>query len=104
MFDHVGSASDLYSFTHCREALRRQSSMNRGSFFFAEIRRTMSSFSPRGAVSASMSVTNPYLYSRFARASIVLEFVSTVASCSLFTSCFHDLAPRDQSLLTTDRP
>jgi hypothetical protein len=31
-------------------------------------------------------VTNPNLYSRFARASIVLEFGGTVASSSLVTS------------------
>src|SRR4051812_37292278 len=37
--------------------------MNGGSFFLAEIRRTVSSFRPRGMTSDSMSVTNPYLYS-----------------------------------------
>src|SRR3954466_4407793 len=37
--------------------------MKGGSFFFAEIRRTVSSLSPRGMTSDSMSVTNPYLYS-----------------------------------------
>src|SRR3954447_1866283 len=37
--------------------------MKGGSFFFAEISRMVSSLSPRGITSDSMSVTNPYLYS-----------------------------------------
>jgi hypothetical protein len=44
-----------------RYAFSRHSSMNSGSFFFAEIRRTTSSLRPRGIVSDSMSVTKPYL-------------------------------------------
>src|SRR3954464_951735 len=53
-----------------RYALRRHSSMNSGSFFFAEIVRIMSSLSPAGTVSVSTSVTNPYAYSRLTSASI----------------------------------
>src|SRR5688572_22520515 len=53
-----------------RYALRRHSSMNGGSFFFAEIMRMMSSFSPRGTVSVSTSVTKPCWYSRVTRDSI----------------------------------
>jgi hypothetical protein len=37
----------------------------------AEIKRMISSFSPRGTVSVSMSVTNPYLYSRLTNSSVV---------------------------------
>src|SRR3972149_6400177 len=37
--------------------------MNSGSCFFAEIRRMTSSLKPAGIVSASISVTKPYLYS-----------------------------------------
>ena len=54
-----------------RYALRRQSSSHSGSFFFAEIRRTMSSSRPVGIDSCSMSVTKPYWYSRFASCSSV---------------------------------
>ena len=53
------------------KARRRHSSMNSGSFFFAEIRRMTSSFRPGGTESAPMSVMNPYWYSRAARDSIV---------------------------------
>src|SRR5438477_12129092 len=45
--------------------------MNSGSFFFREISRMMSSFSPGGAASASTSVTKPYLYSCLTNPSIV---------------------------------
>src|SRR5438046_3215689 len=53
-----------------RYALRRHSSMNSGSFFFAEIVRIISSLRPGGTVSVSTSVTNPYAYSRLTSASI----------------------------------
>src|SRR6267378_8057194 len=53
-----------------RYALRRHSSMNSGSFFFAEMVRMMSSLRPAGTVSVSTSVTNPYAYSRLTSASI----------------------------------
>src|SRR5579884_1752235 len=46
--------------------------MNAGSFFLAEISRMVSSFSPRGMTSDSMSVTNPYLYSPVVRVSSVV--------------------------------
>src|SRR4051794_25622762 len=49
--------------TQPRKALSRHSSSHSGSPFLAEIKRIMSSFSPLGAASASMSVTKPYLYS-----------------------------------------
>src|SRR5512140_137107 len=45
--------------------------MNSGSFFLAEMSRTISSFSPGGADSASTSVTKPYLYSVLTNPSIV---------------------------------
>ena len=63
MFAHAGSVI----VNHVRYALSRHSSSHAGSFFFAEIRRTVSSLNPRGTVSCSTSVTNPYLYSRLAR-------------------------------------
>src|SRR5260370_36381703 len=49
--------------------------MNLGSFFFSEIMRMTSSLRPRGTVSASISVTNPCLYSRLASSAIVLVAV-----------------------------
>src|SRR5581483_11997294 len=54
--------------------------MNGGSPFLAEIRRPTSSSSPGGRVSASMSVTNPYRYSRLASASIVFAVDCVVLS------------------------
>src|SRR3989304_5232862 len=59
--------------------------MNCGSPFFVEIRRMMSSFSPRGATSDSISVTKPYLYSRLARASIVFVVVLIGSPCEVPT-------------------
>src|SRR5260370_29028935 len=44
-------------------ASSRQASNQSGSFFFAEIKRTVSSDRPLGAFSDSISVSNPYLYS-----------------------------------------
>src|SRR5918997_2541336 len=46
-----------------RNAFKRHSSSQSGSPFLAEMRRMMSSFSPFGAESDSISVTKPYLYS-----------------------------------------
>ena len=51
-------------FSQPRYALSRHSSSHSGSSFLAEMSRTMSSVSPCGMLSASMSVTKPYLYSR----------------------------------------
>ena len=42
-------------------AFSRKSSRNSGSFFLAEIMRTICSSNPLGAISDSMSVTKPYL-------------------------------------------
>jgi len=42
-----------------RYDLRRKSSSQSGSLFFAEMNRMVSSFSPFGAVSASIGVTKP---------------------------------------------
>src|SRR5512134_1980374 len=52
--------------------------MNAGSFFLAEIVRTMSSFRPRGMDSDSMSVTKPYWYSLLASSWMVLVEVLMV--------------------------
>src|SRR5688500_6535752 len=54
---------------HRRYALSRQSSMNAGSFFFAEIRRITSSSRPGATVSLAMSVTKPWRYLRATRVS-----------------------------------
>src|SRR5215207_6983443 len=75
--------------SHRRYALRRHSSSHSGSFFFAEMSRTVSSLSPRGMVSASMSVTKPYWYSRLTSCSMELlmelpqVFVLTTAECGV---------------------
>src|SRR3984957_19263782 len=45
-----------------RYASRRHSSIQAGSFFFSEIKRTVSSDSPFGALSDSINVSNPYRY------------------------------------------
>src|SRR3989338_4792351 len=73
MFPQAGS----FIVSHVRYALSRHSSSHAGSAFLAEIRRTMSSFSPRGAASCSTSVMKPYLYSRFASSSMVCVEVLT---------------------------
>ena len=54
------SGSSMVS--HLRNALSRNSSIHSGSFFFAEMMRTVSSDRPLGIVSVSMSVTKPALY------------------------------------------
>src|SRR5215203_6934053 len=55
---HVGSRI----VSQRRYASSRHSSIHCGSFFLAEIKRTVSSDRPFGAFSDSISVTNPYLY------------------------------------------
>src|ERR1700722_6441135 len=45
-----------------RYASRRHSSIQAGSLFFAEIKRTVSSDKPLGALSDSINVSNPYRY------------------------------------------
>src|SRR5262245_47199974 len=62
-----------------RKALSRHSSIHAGSCFFSEMRRTTSSLSPLGRVSASISVTKPYLYSCVASSSIVV--VGVLIAC-----------------------
>src|SRR3954464_9821717 len=62
------------SFIVCqrRNALSRQSSSHSGSFFLAEMIRTVSSVSPAAMVSASMSVSKPAWYSLLISVSIEL--------------------------------
>src|SRR6188508_2784027 len=55
-----------------RNALRRQSSSHSGSFFLAEMIRTVSSESPAAIVSDSMSVSKPAWYSLLISDSIEL--------------------------------
>src|SRR5690606_41693568 len=50
--------------SHLRYAARRHSSRNSGSFLMAESRRIVSSLSPGGNVTDSISVTKPAEYSR----------------------------------------
>src|SRR5437016_2116238 len=64
--------------SQCRYAFSRHSNMNLGSFFLAEIRWMTSSFRPRGQVSASISVTNPCLYSRLASSAVALVYAVAV--------------------------
>src|ERR1041384_2857711 len=59
-----------------RNALRRNTDIHSGSFFFATIKRIVSSVRPRGITSDSMSVTKPYLYSCLASNSAVLIVIS----------------------------
>src|SRR5579884_1107708 len=73
--------------SQCRYDFRRQSSNQVGSFFLAEISRTMSSFKPGGTVSESTSETKPYLYSRLASSSIVLVAVVISSFPEQKTSC-----------------
>ena len=61
--DAQREACEAFISSQRRYALRRHSSRKAGSIFLAEIQRTTSSFKPGGAVSASISVTQPYLYS-----------------------------------------
>src|SRR5256885_17244461 len=77
---HVGSACEASSVIQWRKAFRRQSSMNSGSPFLAEIRRMVFSLRPLGTRSSSMSLMNPHLYSRSARSRIVSTFVLMVCS------------------------
>jgi hypothetical protein len=75
--------------------------MNWGSFFFVEIILMMSSFSPRGIASDSISVTNPYLYSLLASSAIVLAAV--VITVSPQSNISHrDLSGSGQQSLSPD--
>src|SRR5262252_3539660 len=67
MLPHLGSLIVC----QVRSAFSRHSSSHAGSCFLAEMSRTVSSVRPRGTASCSMSVTNPYLYSRPASCSMV---------------------------------
>src|SRR5438874_13753372 len=90
MFGHQRGSSMV---SQCRYAFRRQSSMNFGSFFLAEIARMMSSLRPRGTVSASISVTKPYLYSRLASSSLVLVAVVIFANLLPISPCRRAVPP-----------
>src|SRR3990172_10575987 len=85
-----------------RYAFSRHSSSHSGSFFFEEIRRMVSSFSPGGATSCSISVTKPHLYSRLTRASIALVGVlmASPLRCCLELWCW----PPSGAATLTSRP
>src|SRR5687768_4535242 len=57
--------------SHARYDFRRNSSIHAGSSLMADRRRMTLSSSPGGKVSASTSVSKPYLYSRDASCSMV---------------------------------
>src|SRR5688572_11458098 len=100
---HFGSAWVFSNLAQCRYAFRRHCNMNSGSFFFAEITRTISSFKPGGTVSDSMSVMNPYLYSRPASSSSVslaLFIIEFPVQTPLFTFQTVKEAPQPQAFLT----
>src|SRR5450432_1839305 len=71
----IGQACGSVIFSHWRYDFNRQSRSHCGSSFLWEMKRTISSLSPGGAESASMSVTKPHLYSRFASVSISVSAV-----------------------------
>src|SRR5437762_2959133 len=73
---HSGSSMP----THIRYALSRHSSIHSGSFFLAEMYRTVSSDSPLGANSCSMSEEKPHSYFLFAAASASAFLVAISAT------------------------
>src|SRR5215207_1993890 len=73
--------------SQCRYASRRHSSIHSGSLFFLEMKATISSDRPLGALSDSISVVKPYLYlstsiflmrSSVSKSAIVLLYISVV--------------------------
>src|SRR5215212_11420126 len=68
--------------SHVRYAFSRHSSSHCGSCLRSEIARTTSSLSPGGNVSASTSVTKPYLYSLDASCSMVSVDVLMMYGCA----------------------
>src|SRR3954452_19009969 len=74
--------------SHERYALRRQSSIHAGSFFLPEMKRTVSSLSPFGANSCSISETKPHSYSASFSAASCASRLRTV-STTLRLHCAH---------------
>src|ERR1022692_4027958 len=62
----------------CRNAFKRQSSKNAGSFFLSDIARTTSSSSPGGKLSDSISVTKPCRYFWLMSASTSCDLLDTI--------------------------
>src|ERR1041385_189107 len=93
--------------SQCRYALSRNSSIHSGSFFFSTMSRMVSSLKPRGITSDSISVTNPYLYSCFAKSSAVLiptflnSIISRLDTLNLVQRCV-DVGFRSQPLRKRD--
>src|SRR3546814_818597 len=83
----------------CRYAFRRHSSSHSGSAFLAEMKRTISSFRPLGAVSASMSVTKPYLYLSSARTCSTVSRLAAIQLLSCMHECFCRILPAATALL-----
>src|SRR5438270_9273120 len=83
MFGHQRGSSIVCQW---RNAFKRHSSMNGGSFFFSDMMRMMSSFKPFATDSLSISVKKPYLYSRLASSWISLVAVDIVYPLSQFKS------------------
>src|SRR5262245_608697 len=82
MFAQVGSVSRSSISRKRRSARSRHSSSHAGSFFLAEISRTIPSSSPGGIDSLSISVTNPYSYSRVRSRSSAASFDWAMAHLS----------------------
>src|SRR6266700_2719931 len=93
----LGQRRGSFIVNQCRYAFKRNSSIHSGSFFLPEIKRIVSSLRPRGIVSDSMSVTQPYLYSRFVSISVVL-----IVSFRLRVSSPSALAEADFATFQSD--
>src|SRR3546814_10937601 len=85
--------------SQCRLAFRRHSSSHSGSAFLAEMQRTISSFRPLGAVSASMSVTKPYLYLSSARTCSTVSRLAAIQLLSCLHECVCSILPPATDLL-----
>src|SRR5690242_2251266 len=83
------------------KASSRHASIHSGSFFLAEMNRTVSSERPLGAFSDSMSVTNPYLY----WSTSIRRTLSTVSCTAGILSSAHGFKDRglDQSVMVGSR-
>src|SRR3546814_7399548 len=63
------------------------------------MKRTISSFRPLGAVSASMSVTKPYLYLSSARTCSTVSRLAAIQLLSCMHECFCRILPAATALL-----
>src|SRR5690606_6938593 len=68
-----------------RKAFNLHSNNHSGSFFLDDIRRIVSSFNPLGAISISISVVKPYLYSSCSSSFSNSSSLVLIFNASLFT-------------------